>query len=138
MSGTHVEIGGKIYHFELSIDAMETLEDLFSTPEKEVTFMEVLQKVMQARPKYFKRYIWAALQKHHPGTTLEETSRIIDAAGGMFALDALLGALESDAIPDAADLKALKTGAATTTNPRKAQAGRKRGGTSTSPRVGLA
>lgn len=135
MSGKALEIGGAVYTFEMTIDAMEQLEDLFSTPEREVTFYEILRKVVEGRAKYFRRFIWAALQKHHPGTSLTEAGHIIDAAGGMYALDALLGRLAEHTTPDPADVAAV--GGGKTANPRKAQAGR-RVATSPSPRVASA
>ena len=135
MSGTTLEIAGKVYTFEMTIDAMEQLEEMFSTPNHEITFFEILRKVAEGRAKYFKRFIWAALQKHQPGTDLAATSRIIDDAGGMFALDALLGELADQAKPGAADVQALGNGNADTPNPPKAQTGRRRGGNSISPPV---
>lgn len=131
--GKVLEIAGQAYTFEMSIDAMETLEDLFSTPEREVTFYDILRKTMEGRPKYFKRFIWAALQKHHPDIGLSQVGPLIDAAGGMYALDAMLGALAEQASPAPEDVKALGT----PTNPPKAQA-RRRDATATSPRVGSA
>lgn len=137
---TSLEIDGAVYTFEMTIEAMETLEDLYSTPEREVTFFEIMRKVVEGRAKYFRRFVWAALQKHHPGTDLAEASRIIDAAGGMYALDALFGGLALQTTPDPKDVAALGTraGAGPAANPRAAQTGRRRGESSISQPVGSA
>lgn len=134
MAAITLEVNGRQYQFQMGIEQMQQLEEVFSTPEKEVTFLDVMQKVHQGRPKYFHRFIWASLQLHHPELTMSDAATIINDAGGMYALDALLLRLLQQAQPDPADIKALGIDKA---NPPKAQAKRakKRGDSFTSMRA---
>lgn len=120
------EIDGHVYTFEMTIEAMETLEALFSTPQQEVTFLDIARRVSRGSARHFKRFIWASLLAHQPDTTLEDAARLINEAGGMLAMDGLLGQLATEASPDPKDLTAL--GVKPEKNPPKAQA-RTKGGT---------
>src|SRR5688572_27329821 len=76
-----LEIDGKVYTMKLDLEALCTLEDHFSTPAKEVAFPELLDRASKGSARVIRGIVWAALQRHHKGITLEQTSDLIQASG---------------------------------------------------------
>lgn len=102
------EIAGTQYTFKLGINQMIELEDLYSTPEKRVTFRELMTRVSNMEDPDFKLtrdIVSVALRKHHSELTIEQVGELIDAGGD--AIGNVFPKLMNAATPDAADLKAL-------------------------------
>lgn len=128
-----VEIAGTSYTLYLDLNAMALLEDYFSTPNKEVEFDYIVQRVNAGSIRHIRAFFWAALQKYHPTITVQRAGELIMDGGGLELFGNKLLALQTTAQPDAEDLRALGVN---TKNPQQAQAGRKRrGGISTSTHV---
>lgn len=129
-------IAGRTYTLRMTTAAMVALEDLYSTPSKEVTFFEVLERVNKGSMKAIRAFLWAALQHHHAGQfTIDAVGELIESAGGIFALSQQLQSLGTTTTPDTRDLE-------TDVAPGKAVAGRRRkagtGAASTSSPAALA
>lgn len=128
---TSMEIGGRVYTLILDTNALCELEDLYSTPDKEVTFAQILFRAASGSVRYTRACIWAALKRHHPEITLQEVGRLIQVAGGLSVFAEKLQALSRSATPDPADAQTL--GVSGKGNPRRARAKRGTGVVSISP-----
>jgi hypothetical protein len=134
-----ITIGGQPYTLVLDIDAMIAVEERLSTPDREVTFQDVMLKADRGSVTYTRLFFWALVQRHHPTVTLEAAGHLLMEAGGMQAVLKVLAPAVVAASPDPRDLKALgiklpKKGA----NPRKAQDGDGTGAISTASPVASA
>jgi hypothetical protein len=128
-----LEIGETSYTLYLDLNAMALLEDYFSTPQKDVTFDEVLQRVNRGSVRHIRAFVWAALQYHHPTITVKEAGDLVQKGGGLVEFGRKVQALGTSTIPDPDDLQVLGVNG----NPPQAQAAkRRRGGISTSTPVG--
>jgi hypothetical protein len=107
-----LDIGERQYTLALTLDAMVAVEDLFSTPAKEVTFQEVAQRAERGSIKALRALIWCMFREHHPEIKLDQISGIMKAAGGLDAVNAIAQAAVRASEPDPRDLKELdvKTG----------------------------
>jgi hypothetical protein len=103
-----LEVGDRSYTLCMDLNAMCTLEGLFSTPAKEATFPEIVAKVNRRSMTHTRGFIWAALRKHHPDITLEQVTDMVMALGGLDALNRRLAALADSAQADPADLAELE------------------------------
>lgn len=120
-----VDIDGTSYTLCLDLNAMCRLEEMFSTPDHEVTFQDIVKKVNDGKLRYMRAIFWSAFLKYHPDLRLEEVAALIQGAGGIGGFsDKMLGqlglAVEATQ-PHPADTKALSKG---TRSPRTAQARR--------------
>lgn len=125
---TDLVIGDVTYRMVLDVNAMVALETLFSTPEKEVTFGDVLERVNRGRLTDVRAFFWASLQRYQPHITLEAAGDLIQAAGGLRGFTRQLEAIANGTVPDQEDLAALGV----PSRPRAAQGARRsrvRGGT---------
>lgn len=120
-----IESDGTTYRLVMDLDAMVALEELYSTPEREVTFSEVLMKVARGGAKHLRSFLWAALRRHHPELPMSAVSAIVQGAGGPLGLNQQLQALVASAAPDKADVRELTAGPSG--NPPKARG--EKGGT---------
>jgi hypothetical protein len=122
-----LEVDGRTYTFCLDLNALTELEALFSTPDREVSFVEVVGKAEQGHAKYIRGVFWAALKRHHPDITLMEAADVIQGLGGIFGgqLQALLSQATGGAKPDPADIRELGEGVGK--RPRKARVARVNG-----------
>lgn len=102
-----LSIGGRVYTLYLDTNALALLEDLFSTPERDMTFLEILERVQRNSVRHMRGMIWAALQHHHPDVSVQRAGELINDAGGLGALAEQLQALSKSTQPDAEDLDAL-------------------------------
>lgn len=121
-------IAGRTYTLRMTTAAMVALEDLYSTPAKEVTFFEVLERVNKGSMKAIRAFLWAALQHHHKGTlTIDAVGDLIEEAGGIFALSEQLQSLGKTTGPDTRDLEGVGVpegkGGPAQAKPRKAGTG---------------
>lgn len=115
-----IQAGGSSYTLKLDVNAMVALEDLFSTSTREMAFADIWQKVQSGQLKYVRGFLWAMLQHHHRGMTLEETGRLIDEIGSSNLGQTFTSAAMS-ATPDSRDVAALPKGDGKAARPRKAQ-----------------
>jgi len=131
-----IEVDGRDYTMALTIDAMVALEDMFSTPQKSVTFQEVLLMGDRGSVKALRALIWASLQLHHPEIQIKDISGLVQAGGGLDVFAEKFVTLAKATFADPKDLEAL--GVKATANPPQAQAAtptRGTGGRSTSARA---
>jgi len=98
-----IESGGQLYPLVMDTNAMVEVEDVFSTPEKPVSFTDVLANMERGRMKYIRAFVWAALRRHHEHITLKETGRFIDGAGGIVAFSDQLRRIVRATQPDKDD-----------------------------------
>jgi hypothetical protein len=116
-------LGGKDYRFKLGTSALIQLQEEFSTADKIASLDDILNEVNKGRLKYVRAFLWAGLQRFHPGTTLEDVSEILDEADESEVVK-LLRALGLTTQPDPKDVAELSKGVKS--NPQMARA-RKRG-----------
>lgn len=131
-------VGDVTYILRACTEAMVALEDLFSTPEREMTFFEVVERINKGSIRYVRGALWAMLRHHHPSLTLADVGELIDKVG-LAAVNAQLAATTQSATPDAKDLEAAGVPAGGKVRPVNHKA--RRAGTgagSTSTPVGLA
>ncbi len=103
-----LSIAGQEYVLYFGTNAMELVEEHFSTPQKEMGWQEVLGKAMSGKSiRYMRAMIWASLQKFHKGFTIEQTGELIDSAGGIEAFSTQIQEAAGVALPTPEDLKAL-------------------------------
>lgn len=117
-------VDGVDYTLVLNMDVMATLEDHFSTPQKEVFWDEIWGRVLRGSVKTVRALIWAMLQQRHPTLTIAEVSTLIDRAGGFPGLTQILQQAAGETTPDPADVKELGV----SKRPRAAQGTRARRG----------
>lgn len=118
-----IQVGDKTYTMALTLDAMVALEDMFSTPQKVVTFQDVAEAADRGSVKHLRAMLWAVLQLHHPELTIKEISPLVQAAGGIRKMQSKFIELGKASTADPLDLDAL--GIATGKNPPPAQATKK-------------
>jgi len=115
------EVDGRTYTFCLDLNGLTELEAMFSTPTREVGFVEIVGKAEAGHARYIRAVFWAALRKYQPDITLEQTSDLVQAIGGLFGgqLQAVLQQATGGARPDPKDVAELGEGVKK--RPRKAQ-----------------
>ncbi len=130
-------IAGETYRLCLDTNAMAHVENLFSTPEKDVSFFQVFSKLGTGSIRHMRGILWGALQKHHPNLSVNDVGDLIQKAGGFSKFgDEFTRAMEDagmSTIADKADLEELGVNA-NGQNPPVAQS-RGRGGRSSATRV---
>lgn len=114
-----VDIAGTSYTLCLDLNAMCEIEDMFSTPQRQVTFQEVLERVQHNSMRHIRGVLWATFRKHHPNLTLMDVAELAQRSGGILAFAAHLATLAQNAVPMTSDVEAL--GIASNGNPHKAQ-----------------
>ena len=119
-----VQIDGRTYTFCLDLNALIELEEMFSTPERRVRFVEVLALAEAFSAKHLRAVFWAALRKHHPEMTVEDVGGIVNSVSMMDLQHVLTGA-NAGATPDPKDVQELNEGLRK--RPRKAQTVRTNG-----------
>jgi hypothetical protein len=106
---TTLTIGDITYTLYSGTNAMELLEEHFTAKAgREVGWEEIYARVLGGKSlRYLKAFVWAALQKYHQGTTLEQAGDLIDSAGGITQFADRLAEAAGVSLPNDADLKAL-------------------------------
>lgn len=115
-----ITIDGKVYTMAMTIDAMVALEEMFTTPQKAMTFQEVSDLCEAGSMKHLRALLWAVFQAHHPDIEIKDVSRLVQAAGGLGEFTVKLMQLVKATQPDPKDLAAL--GIKADANPPQAQA----------------
>lgn len=119
-----IPIGGSTYTLVLDLEAMIAVEDVFSTPDREVTFQQVMVRVNAGSMKHIRGFLWAAFQRFHPDLSLKDVSGLVQEAGGVVAFSDQIARLASGTTADPEDLAEL---GATSANPPAAQTGKRNG-----------
>lgn len=121
----------KTYTLAFNTRAMAALEDHFSTPDREVTYDEVMKRVEKGSVRAIVGLLYAMAVTHHPDMTYAQMERVVDAAGGILGISQIVQKALIEMNPDASDLEALGiTPDAKRARPQ--QAGRANRGTKTS------
>lgn len=110
-----IQVGAKTYTLCMDINALAWLEERYSTPEQEVSFPQLLDRMEKSkRITDIRTMMCAALQKHHPGITIEEAGDVMQATGGLTSFASQLHQkirdLRKSTVPDPKDLEALTAG----------------------------
>jgi hypothetical protein len=101
-----ITIEDKAYTLALTTNAMCEAEALLSTPDKEVSFQDLLRRVNRNSVSAIRVLVWASLREHHPDLTLKDVGNLIQKAGGVVAFGTQLSALSASTRPDPADAEA--------------------------------
>jgi hypothetical protein len=117
------DVAGQTYTLVLDIDAICQLEALFSTPEREMSFSDILQRVQGNSVRHVRGLVWAALRKHHKEVTVTQAGALIDACGGLPGFNDKLAQIAQSTQPDPEDAASAESNG----RPHKAQ--RRRAGT---------
>lgn len=96
-----VEVDGTTYTLVLDVNAIVELEDLFG-----VEFEQVIARVGKNSVKHIRGLVWAALQRHHAGMTVQQAGDWIEAAGGLQGLGQKLSGLAASTTPHKEDVPA--------------------------------
>lgn len=106
-----LRMAGKTFTLNIGLNAMALVEDLFSKPGHVVTWDYVFGPGLESGSiLYIRGVLWAALQKHHPGLTVDHVGDLIEQEGLTRFEATLKGALIRAGlftIPDKADLEEL-------------------------------
>ena len=116
-----IDIDGKPYLMAITLDAMVSIEEMFSKPGAPVTFQQVVDRSDAGSMTHTRALIWATLQVNHPAPTIKEVSGLVECAGGLGAFTVALVKVAKAIAPDVKDLEALGI----KTDPPGARAGRK-------------
>lgn len=129
-------IGGASYTFIITTASMVSAEEYMSTPAVpaippmtgpngqilpgkpgrpavEVTWDEIVERMMRGSAKAFVVFVWAMLRKHHRQMTVDDAATLIDTAGGADGLRRTIEAVRGSMSPDPEDVKEIR--------PRKAR-----------------
>jgi hypothetical protein len=118
-----IDVGGTSYTMALTVDAMCQLEDLFSTPQKAMTFQQVIELADGGSIKHLRGLLWAALQLHHPELEIKDISPLVQSAGGIKVFVATFMRLAKESFADPQDVEAL--GIKPDANPPQAPGGKR-------------
>ena len=105
-----LEIAGTQYTFRITTNAMAALEGVIN-----ISLFDLVRKLNTGtyRVGEVRALIWAALQDEHPDVSLAHAGKLIDAAGGLEGLTALLEQLMDVSSPDADPRKARRPATST-------------------------
>lgn len=123
-----LRVGGKTYILALKMAGLMALQKRLS-PAGSVKRLDVLlpeleRAIKEQSLEHLVVFIWAAMQKHQPGTSEADAMNLIDDAGGLVGLEAAFRELKDSVMPDADDMKELAPAGGGEGRPRKAQAKR--------------
>ena len=118
-------VKGKSYTLVLNTGVMASMEEHFSTPDREVTWDQIWMRVLRGSVRTVQALIWSMLKPNHPDFTLEQTGALIDDVGGFAGLTDILKQAGTASTPDPKDVEALGVAK----RPRTAQGTRTRRGT---------
>jgi hypothetical protein len=95
---------GQLYTLVMTTNAMVELQGVFSTPEKRVTWAEVLKRLGENDVEYLRAFVWAAARRHHPEMTILDAGDFIDGAGGLAGIAKQIGQVAAAMRPDPEDV----------------------------------
>lgn len=114
---TKVDIGGTTYVLASTFNSMIALQQLFEKDGKIPPVESVLMRAQRGDLTAFRAVFWAMLRRHHANVTVEQAGDLIDAAGGVAALDEMLNRAQTTSAGTPEDVTALR---GAERNPRKA------------------
>lgn len=79
-----LQVGDRAYTLSYSINALCELEELLDKPVASI--IEAIQKPAELRMSSVRAIIWAGLQDHHQGLTVQEAGQIASEAGMQAAM----------------------------------------------------
>lgn len=117
-----ITIGETRYTLKLAMNDMCALEELLSTADRPVSFLETLVNARTGSARAMRAIFWAMLQAHHGEQiqTLQQAGELLEAHGGVTTYAALLDRVLAIAEPHPEDVAAVGGGKA---NPLKARVG---------------
>lgn len=118
-----IELDGTVYTFAAGANALVAVEGLFSTPDRRLGFQEVIRLANGGSFTHLRGIVWAMLQRHHKGLTLEAVGDLMDAIG-VETMERKFAEALALMLPDPRDLAALGVQAPTGDPPRAAQSRR--------------
>lgn len=127
-----IDVNGTSYTLVFNTSAMLAAEELASTPQKEVTWDQILARISAGSVRMLLILLWAMLRKYHPDTTLEDVQRLIDDAGGLTPMKAIIERAHESATADPKDVQALKRPPAAQGSRERTRRTRQAGAASTS------
>lgn len=102
------EVNGRTFTLVLNTKAIATIETyLAQTEGRTVTWEQFWPRVLSRSVAAVGILVWGTMRRHHPEMTLDATFGLIDEAGGVGFVRALVDGLQSNAQPDPEDVKEL-------------------------------
>lgn len=96
-----LDVGGERYTLVVDINACCAVESLLG-----VTYVQASMQIARGSITALRGLLWAALQRHHKGTTLEDAGEILQAIG-VDTFTATLETVAAESTPDAGDLQVI-------------------------------
>lgn len=113
-----VELAGRTYTLKMGHGVFRQLETQF----RGLTIRQILALADAGSYTHSSAMLHALLKKHHPEITTDQLDNLIDDAGGMGAVDEIIGPLLQQMIPSKRDLETLGVTGQSPPRPRKARA----------------
>src|SRR5262245_47971853 len=124
---------GQTYTLVMDTNAMVEFQGHFNPapldPEnlgKRIALPKLMQRVIEMDLDFVLPFVWAAMRRHHPATTLGDVGPFIDGAGGLTGFAAQLKQIAAAMQPDKEDI-ATAGATADDGRPTEAPTARKRG-----------
>lgn len=112
-----LEVEGKSYTLTAGVNTLAAVEGLFSTPEKRVTWQDVVRYAEHNSFTHIRGLIWAMTRRHHRELSVEDVGDLMDRVG-LEAIDRAFNEATQHWIPNPEDVQALGGNGS---NPPKAQ-----------------
>jgi len=104
---TAIVIAGATYVVAMTFNSMIRLQQLYAVNGERPPVETIYRKAHDGDLEAYRAIFWASLCRHHPEVTLEDAGGLIDAAGGIPALDEILDDAWRQSHPDPRDEAAL-------------------------------
>jgi hypothetical protein len=98
-----LDLDGRTYTLVMDINAIAVFEGVFSTPDRDAAFPDLLQKAANGSVRHLRAFFWAALRRHHGAMTIDEVGDLIQRSGGLAGLAEQLKRLSGTMTPDVED-----------------------------------
>lgn len=123
-----IEIGGRPYVLAMDFNGFIDLQGLFTKGDVVPSVDSLMDRAQKGDLAVMRGVFWATLRRHHPEITVQQAGDLINEAGGLAKVNALIDGAALAAAPDKRDVAAL---GGADTRPPKARRGT--GGRSISP-----
>jgi hypothetical protein len=121
---TDVVIEGVTYTLVMTFNGLIDCQNALAVNGAKPTVGQILERVSNQDVEAFRAVFWGTLRRHHPGVSLQQAGDLMDASGGMPALDMMLAQVSAQSAPDPNDVKAAEV--ASGRPPKAAKAARTR------------
>lgn len=115
------DVDGTSYVAVLDVNAMTAIEELFSTPERDVLYQEAAEKAQRGSMRHLRALFWGVLRTHQPELTLEQAGALLSFRNLPIINEQLMEVMKQ-AVPDPKDLERLGVNGQRA-RPRKGQVG---------------